>query len=90
MISFYFNLRNPFSDRFDSGWCKTGKIGKNKAWEIQVMKTNTIIEASGRLTFRQDHSGINLELGLLGYNICAQMYDIRHWDYENKCWVVYN
>jgi hypothetical protein len=33
-------------------------------------------------TIRQSHAGLDLELGLFGYNIHFKFYDSRHWDFE--------
>lgn len=91
MINFNVRLYNPFSNRFDSGRFWHGVVGSTrKAWEIQIMKTNTVFEIDFQLTVRQDHAGIKLELGLVGYNICAQIYDTRHWNDEENRWHVYD
>jgi hypothetical protein len=33
-------------------------------------------------TVRQSHAGLDLELGLIGYNFHINFYDCRHWDAE--------
>ncbi len=91
MINLHFRLSNPYSDHFNSGRTWNGIIGSSyKAWEVQVMETNNIVEFEFRLTFRQDHAGISLELGLLGRNICAQIYDTRHWNHNENKWKNYD
>jgi hypothetical protein len=40
-------------------------------------------------TIRQSHAGLDLELGLFGYNIHFNFYDIRHWDQNTQKWEVY-
>jgi hypothetical protein len=90
MIYLYFKISNPFSSRFNSGRIWNGLIGLgHRAWEIQVMKTNSIVEFEFSITSRQDHAGVRLELGLLGRNICAQIYNTRHWDSEKNTWAKY-
>jgi hypothetical protein len=40
-------------------------------------------------TVRQSHAGLDLELGLFGYNVHFQFYDNRHWNVKEGCWMVY-
>ena len=35
---------------------------------------------------KQDHSGLYVNLNILGLNQSFNIYDIRHWDIENDCW----
>lgn len=37
-------------------------------------------------TRKQDHAGLKLDFELLGLNLVIQVYDSRHWDYENDEW----
>lgn len=91
MIDINLRLSNPFSDHFNSGRTWNGIIGSSyKCWEVQIMETNTVLEFNFALTFRQDHAGIRLELGLLGRNICAQIYDARHWNRNENRWENYD
>ena len=89
MIDIYLQIRNPFSNRFDSGHSWTGKLTKHKAWEIRVMKTADIVSVNLGFTVRQDHAGIRIELGLFGNNVCFTVYDTRHWDHTTNQWCVY-
>jgi len=86
MINLNFHFYNPFSDRwanvYNTGMCLT----ENKSFEFQIMKSNTIAQVSINFTMRSDHSGLTIELGLLGYSIHLTVYDNRHWDYKNKYW----
>ena len=81
MISFNFSLTNPFSQKFKNLYCKGGMITKNKAWEFEVLETSLLVMFDVRYTTRQDHAGLTIGLGLFGYEIQAQIYDIRHWDH---------
>jgi len=90
MISFSFNLRNPFSDRWDNIYNRSAVIGKHKAVEFEVYRDTTIIGLSFRWTIRQDHAGMNLELGLFGYTVSAQYYDTRHWNDEKGRFNIYD
>jgi hypothetical protein len=87
MIHIHCNLRNPWSDRFESirSWHGSAII-PNKHWEIQFMRTNSWIGVDVDVSHRCDHAGINLEVSLFSYNISFVIYDERHWDYEKRCY----
>jgi hypothetical protein len=90
VINFNFRLYNPFSDHFNSGRAWNGLVGSShKAWEVQIMETNNIVEFDFSLTFRQDHAGIKIELGLFGRNVSMQIYDTRHWNRNENKWMEY-
>lgn len=64
------------------------KISFYKFLEIEFFKgTNDLIrlECDFRITGR-DHAGINIIVGVLGYEIISKLYDQRHWDYANDTW----
>ena len=86
MINLKFDLSNPFSDRWANVYNTGGYLTENKSWEFQIMKTNTVVDASLCFTTRNDHAGLTLELGLLGFSGHLTIHDNRHWDYKNKCW----
>ncbi len=90
MIKISFSIINPWSDKFDAGYSWYGKLTKNKAWEVQFYRSNTIAEALAELTHRQDHAGLGLELGLLSFNLTFKLYDSRHWNYATKSWETYD
>ena len=91
MINFNFNLRNPWSDRWDCIKCWNGKTPfKNKFWEVQVDKTADIISIDFRFTIRQDHAGLFVTLGLFGYEVIGNFYDNRHWHDEKGRWINYD
>ena len=89
MIYINLSLMNPWSDRFDPVWSWDTKLTKNKAVEIEVYRSNTVIEFEARLRHREDHAGLTVGLGLLSYTLRAQFCDTRHWNYEKKAWQVY-
>ena len=84
MISFHFNFRNPWSDRWRILWTKDYKISQFKALELQTNATTDIMGIELRLTTHQDHSGVFFAVGLLGYEFILNFYDTRHWDRENN------
>ena len=86
MINLKFELSNPFSDRWNSIYSTGGYLTENKSWEMQVTKTNAIVDVSINFTMHGDHAGLTVELGLLGFSGHLTIHDNRHWDYENKCW----
>lgn len=91
MIYLNFNIRNPgWYDRFKNIWWKTGATPwKNKFWEIQIIKNDNLLRFEFQFTVRQDHAGLNLELGLVGYEIHFTFYDNRHWNHEESRWMFY-
>ena len=87
MIYFNFNIRiRAWASNFKSYKTWHGILTQNKAWEIQLMKTDCLFRAIVDISTKQDHAGINIELGLFGYEIDATIYDVRHWDSEWSCW----
>jgi hypothetical protein len=90
MISFNFNLRNPWSDCFKNIWCRSFKTPfNNKFIELEIYKDSSILSVNGNWTIRQSHSGLNIELGLFGYCFNFNFYDSRHWNDEDDCWEVH-
>jgi len=91
MINLTFSITNPFwnSDYFASVYEKHGKISEHKCWEIQGMRDDSILAVDFRITSREDHAGITLELGLVGHRIAFQIYDNRHWNYDEQRWYNY-
>lgn len=91
MIYLNLNLRNPRSIDFENIKCWSGPTPvKNKFWEVQMIRNNNWLRIEFEFTVKQDHAGMNLELGLFGYEIHFTLYDNRHWDFENNCWKVYD
>lgn len=90
MIHFNFKISNPWSNRFDNLASHHSKIGKHKAWEVNAYKTDSVIAVFFSLSFKKDHAGIQLLLGAIGYECELNLYDTRHWDYENNRWRKYD
>ena len=90
MIYFGFNITNPLSKKFENLWSRTYDTPfKNKSIELEVIKDVSIASLSFKLATRTDHSGLYMDLGLLGYNFSFNFYDNRHWDYARGEWVNY-
>ena len=90
MIYTNITIQNPWSDKFKNLYCKSGKFTKNKAWEVEVLRDDNLFEFEFRFSFKGDHAGAKLGFGLFGYNVSAQYYDTRHWDYDTNTWVKYD
>lgn len=91
MISLNFNLRNPRSNTFKNLWCRSYTTPfKNKFIEIELTQDFTLISFMFNWTIRQSHAGLDLEVGLFGYNVHFNFYDNRHWNNEAGCWENYN
>jgi hypothetical protein len=87
MIYYSFRIKNPYSDRLQHAVTKQGVVTQNKAWEFNVYRTATVFALGLELSMRRDHAGLRLEIGLLGYDVEFQIYDVRHWDYRQKEYV---
>lgn len=91
MIYVNFNIRNPkWWNRFKlvKVWMGGTPI-KNKYWECQINKTDSLFRFEFEVTTQQDHAGVNIELGLIGYEIHFTFYDNRHWNQEKHRWMIY-
>ena len=86
MIHFNLNIRDPFTSMFDTLKSWTGKLSENKAWEVELYQSSSIIEIGLNITFRQDHAGIQIDFGLFGFTISGSIYDVRHWDSIANKW----
>ena len=100
MIRFHFTLKNPFPVAYKN--CNFDQIDylefdrsltKNKAFSIQITKwapTNLFSIGLDTCWFGQDHGGIGFDIELFGYFLNVNLYDKRHWDWENGCWEKYD
>ena len=83
MINFSVNIRNPWSQRFKNLWCRAYDTPfKSKFIELEVYKDSSLVSFNFSWTIRQSHGGLDVELGLFGYCLHFNFYDIRHWNYE--------
>jgi hypothetical protein len=90
MINFNVTVSNPWSNRWDTLWTRSRFLSANKAVEFNGYRTNSLINIDFRLSFRTDHAGFHLMLGLFGYEVELHFYDTRHWDSEWDTWVNYD
>jgi hypothetical protein len=89
MIYLNLNIRNPWSNRFENVWNNSKPITKNKWWSIQILKTDNWFRFEFQYTVMQDHAGVGVEFGLLGWEFHIGVHDNRHWNYTDKCWEEY-
>ena len=92
------NLKNPLIKYFKNTNTKhyvefSKKLSTNKAFEFQVSKfaPTDLINFCINLTFYgEDHAGFKFDIEVFGYFLSVQIYDTRHWDYENHKWETYD
>lgn len=94
MILFDFKILWPWSkgNNFVNYCCKSWRLSKNKTFEIQLCRDgiNPLIEFRVNVSWRgRDHAGSRISLALLGLNLLTQVYDSRHWNYEENRWEIY-
>lgn len=82
MMHITFGLKNPFSDRWANIFNRSWVIAKTKAAEFEIYRDTVIVSFAFRWTIRQDHAGMSVEIGLLGYTASLQYYETRHWNEE--------
>jgi hypothetical protein len=90
MINFSFNIRNPFSDRWETFGNPSWQISRNKFIELQFVRGNDILGLAFRFTTRQDHAGVFVSASLLGHEVMFHFYDTRHWNHEAGRYYAYD
>ena len=90
MIETKIEIKNPFSKpgRYMLRMSKAGFLLKNKAWEIATYKTNVLVLTEIDWKIKTDHAGIEVRLGIFGYEIHFIFYDTRHWNYKENRYAV--
>jgi len=76
-FTFFLNWK---SNRWNILKMFSGKFTTNWAWEFNLYATHSWIMIDGRIHFSGDHRGVFLMVGLLGYALDINVYDIRHGD----------
>jgi len=65
----------------------------NKYWDFQLTyceKIERFLYINLNWNRHSDHAGFNLGFEILWFSIYFNIYDSRHWDYDNNCWYKYN
>jgi len=67
------------------------KISKNKTLELQSGTWHywQYFDFTVRWNRHTDHAGFNFRIELFGLYFMIDIYDGRHWDWENDCWEKY-
>lgn len=91
MINFRFELKHPFyhtNDKQIDYFEFDKSISKNKALSIQVsdFKVGMLIFFEFVWHIKRDHAGLELSIGILGKELIINLYDKRHWNYEEDRW----
>lgn len=80
------NWADPhFRNWFNCEW----KFSKNKVFEFEITQTNwrELLFFDLDLVFSgSDHAGPKLRFGLLGFLVHVMIYDVRHWNWDEKRW----
>lgn len=64
-------------------------IASHKALSVQVEHFNWTSLFGLSFDFSPtgvDHAGLFVDFTILGLSVILNLYDTRHWDYENNCW----
>lgn len=78
MINIDLRISNPLHHKWSPIRAFFGKITDHIAYEINLYKSNTIVNLYLRVQTNGDHKGIFLILGLLSYDLELNIYDTRH------------
>lgn len=90
MIYFNLNLSLPIKRSQKELYYFDKPISKNKAFSIQIDYERQMLLSLGfSWVLKQCHSGPNLEFGLLGLSVILNLYDQKHWNYEEDRWEKY-
>jgi len=89
-IFFDINIENYFSkkEKFKNLFSFEKSITKNKSLDFQILYYSRNLFRFEFL-FRpigEDHTGVEIWLGLLGIEVVFAIRDNRHWDWENWKW----
>lgn len=94
MISFRIALENYLTkSHWKAIWQKQGNVigTEFKVWEIEVcLDTHYLFELSLDTGWKnRDHAGPALEINFLGLAVRLAIADVRHWNYTNNSWEIY-
>jgi len=67
------------------------KLSKNKGIEISSRNNfkSNIFDLNCSINKKQSHAGFHFFIAIFTWIFEFNIYDVRHWDYENNCWEVY-
>lgn len=93
ILNLRLEISNPFDrwEYFRNLGSISGKVTKNKAWELEHSYYSPMLaDIDINWTRQQDHAGLRITLGMFGYGVHFQIYDTRHWNYDTNSWEEYN
>lgn len=87
----HFIIKIPFKrNDLKNMYYKEVSLSKNKFFSMEILKdTDYLVNISLEWTTTGDHAGLDINLGLLGYEVYLSIRDKRHWDYEKETWINY-
>ena len=90
LIHLRFNLATPW-ELFKNLGSLHGRLGRHRAWELEhTYYAGSLVDVEFAVSTGEDHAGLELCLGLLGYGIGFRVYDTRHWNTTLNTWVAYD
>lgn len=84
------DVRGQISYPFDWEYFKDlgslhGRLGQHRSWELQhTFYSRSLLDFELCWSTREDHAGVTIGLGLLGYGINFSIYNNKHWDEETN------
>jgi hypothetical protein len=92
LIDIRAQLTNPFDwDYFKSLGSTGGKLFAHKYWEVEHnFYGNSLLDIDFHIAIREDHAGLSLTLGVMGYGVHLHVYDNRHWNRNTNSWAEHN
>ena len=87
----HFIIKIPFKrNDLKNMYYKEVSLSKNKFFSIEVLKdTDYLVDISFEWTTTRDHAGLEIGLGLFGFEVHLSIRDKRHWDYGRGIWIDY-
>ena len=77
-----FSAKPASIEWYGSGYVRDYRLTKNKNFEIQVMRSPTLVAVALAVGYQVDPAGARLEIGLLGFDLILTLYDSRLWNDE--------
>ena len=93
---FYLGMRLSWPFKYDPTYqkdylLKSWRVTKNKTLEIQFSRMGTeIIGGALRVSTKEDHAGLVIDISLFRRSLIITFCDNRHWNYEADRYVDYN
>ena len=87
MIDINFSIDNIWSDQswvLVRNWAKP--ITKNKTFEFTLNRNRCFLNVNFSITYKKDHAGLRIDLGLFGWGVEMAICDNRHWDRKGNWW----